>query len=58
MDALHPTSHPLPVARPAAEHASAPAGADELSVVSLRRPSTETTALFTICLRDEHPAGA
>ncbi|MFG2121381.1 hypothetical protein [Streptomyces sp. NPDC048710] len=58
MDALCPAS-PLPAAvRPVPDPAPAPAGSEELTVVSLRHPSPETTALFTICLRDEYSVGA
>ena len=58
MDVLCPAS-PLPAAvRPTADPAPAPAGSEELTIVSLRHASPETTALFTICLRDEHPVGA
>ncbi|MFC4497959.1 MULTISPECIES: hypothetical protein [Streptomyces] len=57
MDALCPAS-PLPAAaRLAAAPAPAPPGFEELTIVSLRHPSPEATALFTICLRDECPAG-
>lgn len=57
MNTLHPAPS-LPGVLPASDPAPAPAGTEELTVVSLRHPSPQTSALFTICLRDERPVGA
>lgn len=54
MDVLHPASPLFTDDRLGTEDAHAPAGAEELSVMSLQRPSPETTALFTICLSDAY----
>lgn len=56
VDVLYPASPLFAGDRPGADDAHVPAGAEELSVMSLQRPSADTTALFTICLSDAYPA--
>ncbi|MEU9168815.1 hypothetical protein AB0D34_13620 [Streptomyces sp. NPDC048420] len=55
MDVLYPVCPLFADDRSGTDDADAPAGAEELSVMSLQRPSAETTALFTICLSDAYP---